>query len=119
VRVPPRAVAQAIRGVVKNALEASPPAAEVALRVEADAAEWRIVVRDAGPGMDRAVLARAGEPFFTTKGGGASSGRGMGLGLFLTRVVLERLGGALEIASQPGAGTAATLRLPRAALEVS
>jgi two-component system sensor histidine kinase RegB len=62
--------------------------------------------------MTPEVLARAGEPFFTTR----SAGRGLGLGLFLARVFAERSGGTLTIAS--GAGTTVTLDLPLAAPEV-
>ena len=47
------------------------------------------------------MLARAGEPFFTTKDGDGLA-RGMGLGLFLARVVLERLGGELALDSALG-----------------
>lgn len=68
----------------------------------------RIEVRDTGIGMPAEVLARAGEPFFTTK----EPGQGMGLGLFVARAVLERLGGKLELASTPGRGTTAVLTLP-------
>jgi two-component system, sensor histidine kinase RegB len=56
------------------------------------------------------VLARAGEPFFSTK----PTGVGMGLGLFLTRALAERLGGTLRLESMPGAGTSAMLELPGA-----
>ena len=63
---------------------------------------------DRGSGMAQAVLARAGEPFFTTK----EPGRGMGLGLFLTRTLVERLGGELLLSSEAGAGTRALVRLP-------
>jgi two-component system sensor histidine kinase RegB len=54
------------------------------------------------------VLARAGEPFVSTK----PSGAGMGLGLFLARTLAEGLGGRLIIESGPGGGTAAGLDLP-------
>jgi two-component system sensor histidine kinase RegB len=54
------------------------------------------------------VLARVGEPFFTTK----EPGRGMGLGMFLARAVLERLGGSLTLSSAVGVGTRAVLTLP-------
>ena len=67
-------------------------------------------VIDRGRGMDAAMLERVGEPFFTTK----PTGRGMGLGLFLTRTLVESLGGTLQLSSQPGQGTRAriALRLP-------
>jgi len=68
----------------------------------------RIVVADEGPGMSADVLARAGEPFFTTK----APGSGMGLGLFLARSLAEQLGGTLSLDSTTGRGTRATLELP-------
>jgi two-component system sensor histidine kinase RegB len=58
-------------------------------------------------------LARAGDPFFTTK----APGEGMGLGLFLTRTVLERIGGKLSLSSSPGQGTRATVQVPLARRE--
>ena len=106
--LPPRALAQALRGVVKNAQDASPPGAEVVVRAAAAAGGLVLEVADAGAGMPQEVLAHAGEPFFTTK----PPGQGMGLGLFLTRAVLERLGGRLTLDSAPGRGTVATLSVP-------
>jgi len=105
-----RSMAQAVRAVLKNALEASHGTADVLLRVGIDEQLWRIEVSDAGVGMAPDVLRHVGEPFFTTKG----PDRGMGLGLFLTRVVLERLGGRLEIQSVPDRGTTAVLVFPAA-----
>jgi two-component system sensor histidine kinase RegB len=106
-QVPRRAVAQALRAITKNALEASPASASVR-----DGGECRIEVRDQGGGMSEDVLARVGDPFFTTKHPGA----GMGLGVFLAQTVLARLGGGLELLSRPGAGTTARLRIPTDAL---
>ncbi len=106
--VPRRAVVQALRAVAKNALEASPKDTSVEVRAGLEGEEWRIHVRDHGPGMPDDVLARVGEPFFTTKG----PDRGMGLGVFLAQTVLCGLGGGLELRSRPGVGTTAELRLP-------
>jgi len=112
---PPRAVTQALRGVIENARHAAPLDGSVLLRVRADANGCRFEVRDDGPGMAPDVLSRAGEPFFTTK----PPGEGMGLGLFLTRAVVERLGGALELSSAPGRGTTTALVLPNGLHAVS
>jgi two-component system sensor histidine kinase RegB len=71
-----------------------------------------VTVEDAGPGMTAEVLARAVEPFFSTK----PPGKGMGLGLFLARTLAEGLGGELTIRSEPGAGATARLDLPRSRL---
>jgi two-component system sensor histidine kinase RegB len=60
--------------------------------------------------MTDEVLRRVGEPFFTTK----SPGEGMGLGLFLTRALVEQLGGQFHFTSRPGAGTEACIDLPAA-----
>jgi two-component system sensor histidine kinase RegB len=93
--------------LLKNARDASPPGRDVSLRVERDHDYVRFEVRDQGAGMEPAVLARVGEPFFTTK----PTGQGMGLGVFLARAVAERLGGRLSVASVVGKGTLASLSL--------
>lgn len=68
----------------------------------------RLSTADTGPGMDAATLARASEPFFTTK----PRGQGTGLGLAMARGFAEQSGGALQIESAPGAGTTVHLWLP-------
>jgi two-component system sensor histidine kinase RegB len=97
------ALIDALGNILDNAARAAPAPVEVTL--EATGPGLRIRVRDAGPGMSPEVLAAAGEPFFTTR----APGEGMGLGLFLTRSVLEAHGGALTLESPPGGGTVATL----------
>jgi PAS domain S-box-containing protein len=71
----------------------------------------RIRVTDTGEGMDSATLARAAEPFFTTK----EVGKGSGLGLSMAHGFAAQSGGALRIDSAPGQGTTVTLWLPEAA----
>jgi signal transduction histidine kinase len=71
----------------------------------------RIRLADTGDGMDAATLARAAEPFFTTK----EVGRGSGLGLSMAHGFAAQSGGALRIDSVPGDGTEVTLWLPEAA----
>jgi two-component system sensor histidine kinase RegB len=107
-QVPARALAEAIRGVLKNAQDASPAGADVALVVRRTGDAIDFSVADRGPGMPRAVLDRVGEPFFTTK----PLGRGMGLGLFLARTIVERVGGSLRLESIVGRGTTAIVRVP-------
>ncbi|HSY39267.1 MAG TPA: ATP-binding protein [Polyangia bacterium] len=108
--LPRHAFGQALRGLVDNARQASPPGAPVSLRVAAVDENRRLIfeIADRGPGISPDLLARVGEPFFTTK----PAGQGMGLGIFLARAIVERLGGELSIRSAPGAGTTATLWLP-------
>ena len=106
--VPARAIAEAIRGVLKNAQDASPAGAAVDLIVRRHEGAIDFAVEDRGPGMSSAMLERVGEPFFTTK----PLGRGMGLGLFLARSVVERIGGSLRLDSSVGRGTTAIVRVP-------
>jgi two-component system sensor histidine kinase RegB len=107
-RLPPRAVSQALRSLITNAQDASPPTAAVVVTVRSAAGAIELSIRDHGAGMPSEILARIGEPFFTTK----APGRGMGLGLFLARAVIEAVGGALEIESTAGAGTCVKVTLP-------
>ncbi|WP_256574685.1 ATP-binding protein [Pseudomonas sp. PA15(2017)] len=72
-----------------------------------------LCVADTGTGMDAATLARAVEPFFSTKG----VGKGTGLGLSMVHGLASQLNGALTIQSSPGLGTSVELWLPRSAAE--
>ena len=68
----------------------------------------RLSVSDTGVGMDDAIMARAVEPFFSTKG----IGQGTGLGLSMVHGLASQLGGALTINSKPAVGTCVELWLP-------
>lgn len=109
-RLPPRAVSQALRSLITNAQDASSASAStsVVVMVRGEGASLAITIRDRGGGIPADVLARIGEPFFTTK----APGRGMGLGLFLARAVIEGVGGTLQIDSEAGVGTSVRARLP-------
>jgi PAS domain S-box-containing protein len=73
----------------------------------------RLSVIDSGTGMDADTLARAMEPFFTTKG----VGKGTGLGLSMVEGLASQSGGQLLLKSQPGEGTSAEIWLPVASAE--
>ena len=68
----------------------------------------RLSVTDTGTGMDQSTLARAIEPFFSTKG----IGKGTGLGLSMVHGLALQLNGGLTISSRPGEGTTIDLWLP-------
>lgn len=106
--VPLVGLAQAIRGILQNALAASASIQRVRVTSDRFDGRMRLVVRDEGVGMPPTVLARVGDPFFTTK----EPGSGTGLGVFLARAVVERLGGRLTIESISGRGTTVTILLP-------
>ena len=100
-------ITQVVVNLVRNAAQASPPGGEVDVVVDADVAGGAIIrVVDRGAGMPAEVVARLGEPFFTTKE------RGSGLGLGISRRVVDEHGGTLAIRSTPGEGTEVVVTLP-------
>jgi len=66
----------------------------------------RIIIEDDGIGMTPETLARAFEPFYTTKA------KGTGLGLAICRRIVESHGGTISLESKPGRGTCVTVELP-------
>jgi len=107
-KLPPRAMAQALRSLVTNAQDASPTDGRVLVEASRKGDRLSLDVVDFGVGMPPEIVARIGEPFFTTK----SPGRGMGLGIFLARAVIESMGGTLSIDSRIGEGTRVSVVVP-------
>lgn len=112
VKVEPSKIQQALVNLVVNAIQAMqevPPERRV-LRLEtvidAPAREVLLHVRDKGPGIHPRRLERIWQSFFTTKK------HGTGLGLYITRTVIEDQGGRISVQSTPGEGTTFTVRLP-------
>jgi two-component system sensor histidine kinase RegB len=108
VLAPLHTLQQAITVLIRNAFDASPAEAPVELIIERVPGEVVISVVDHGHGMPADIVRRAGQPFFTTK----DPGKGMGLGLFLVRLVAERAGGRFVLNSTEGVGTRTQLHLP-------
>ncbi len=100
-------LAQVVINLVHNAALASAPGAAIEVAIAEDGADALVTVADHGVGMTADVLARLGEPFFTTRGA-----RGSGLGVGICRRIVEEHGGSLAFESTPGKGTTASVRLP-------
>ncbi|HET8724549.1 MAG TPA: ATP-binding protein [Anaeromyxobacteraceae bacterium] len=101
---------QVLSNLVQNAIEAVPDeTGRVRVRGRVEDGELVVSVKDNGPGIPPDVLQKLFTPFFSTKG----PGRGVGLGLTITRRVVQALGGTLQVASVVGEGTEFTARLPR------
>ncbi|RCS54787.1 sensor histidine kinase [Bremerella cremea] len=109
VKAPLHLLAQAIRGLVKNALDATPVGDSIDLRLNASEENLLLTIQDHGTGMPPHILARIGEPFFTTK----EPGSGTGLGVFLAKNVVEKLEGNVHIDSIADQGTTVTISIPR------
>ena len=104
------AIHQAVLNLLNNALDAvEPESGIVTLRCHFDVEADRVViaVADNGEGMSPAVKRQLFEPFHSTKGL-----RGTGLGLVVTKKVVDEHGGSIAVESQLGAGTTFTIQLP-------
>lgn len=105
----PSALSNALMNLCVNALDAMPDKGMLAFRSRAVAdGSVALEIEDSGEGMAPEVLARATEPFFTTK----PIGKGTGLGLSGVYGTMKAHGGSMEIHSEPGKGTTVTLRFP-------
>ena len=104
----PEKLHQAFMNLLLNAIQASPQGGrvQVATTFLPERGAVRIRFSDQGVGIPKEALARIFEPFFTTKGSGT------GLGLPITRKIVEGHGGTLEVESEPGGGTTFTVLLP-------
>jgi signal transduction histidine kinase len=104
---------QILLNLLSNAVKFTPEGGAVSLEVTApDADTIRFTVRDTGVGIDAKDLPRMMEPFVQAAGA-FHSHEGTGLGLPLAKKLTESLGGTLRLESAPGAGTTATIDLPR------
>lgn len=100
---------RALQNIIGNASEAlreTGGSVQVSLRHVGE--DVQIAVRDDGVGISEENLARLFQPYFTTK----ERGRGTGLGLFITRKIIEDHHGSIDIRSRPGEGTTVQIRLP-------
>ncbi|MFZ1614800.1 MAG: ATP-binding protein, partial [Holophaga sp.] len=103
------ALAHALMNLCVNAVDAMPPNGTLTLRTRnVDNAWIEVLVEDTGAGMSKQVLAKAMDPFFTTK----EVGKGTGLGLALVYRTIEAHRGQIDIQSAPEMGTRVSLRLP-------
>ncbi len=108
ITTPADALLRSLAIFIKNAFEASPPESSVALEMQRSGAGLHMRVRDQGSGMSPEVQTRLGEPFFTTK----EAGMGIGLGFFLARALIEKIGGRIEVTSELEKGTEISIDLP-------
>jgi len=99
---------QAFMNIILNGIQASPAGGKVlvATRFNRESGRIEIDFSDSGPGITVEAIAKIFEPFFTTKGGGT------GLGLPITKKIVEAHGGSVEVESEPGKGATFKVTLP-------
>ncbi|HEY8579805.1 MAG TPA: response regulator [Beijerinckiaceae bacterium] len=118
VQVDPNQLELALLNLAVNARDAMPSGGALSISAHVETIEakhglapgsyMRVRIQDTGIGMDEQTLAKATEPFFTTKG----VGKGTGLGLSMVHGLAAQSGGLLRIQSTPGQGTVVELWLP-------
>jgi len=101
---------QILFNIIKNAIEASPPSERVVIDASRTNQLLNICVHDHGHGIPQNLLPKIFEPFFTTKTGLKDGG--LGLGLAITKSIVESMNGSLELSSIPGKETLFKITLP-------
>jgi signal transduction histidine kinase len=107
VRLDPESLKQVFLNLILNAADAMPEGGRLSIARRDAGSHVELEISDTGRGIPKDVLARLGNPFYTTKA------QGSGLGLFLSRRLVESGGGTLSISSETGRGTTCVVRLPR------
>jgi len=111
-----RAVKQVLLNLLSNALKFTPRGGRVTVRAEVQmsgvAERLRVSVQDTGIGIAEEDLARLAQPFEQIESQHSKTQQGTGLGLALTKSLVEMHGGGLEMASERGAGTTVSFTLP-------
>jgi signal transduction histidine kinase len=108
-----RQLAIVFGNLIRNARDAMPQGGRLALTARLFDRDVAVTVTDTGHGIKKEVLGRIAEPLFSTKA------RGIGLGLAITRAILDKHGAQLAVVSEEGQGAAFTVRLPAAERPVS
>jgi signal transduction histidine kinase len=103
---------QVLLNLLSNAIKFTPPAGVVQVSASATAEEVTISVRDTGCGIAEADQARVFEKFEQVAGGRMRTAEGTGLGLALTKALVELHGGTIDLQSELGKGTTVTVKLP-------
>jgi signal transduction histidine kinase len=119
VRADAARVAQVLASYLSNALKYSAADQPVAVGLHTEGSGARVWVRDRGPGLPAAEQARIWERFYRVPGIGHQDGAsvGLGLGLHISRGIVERQGGQVGVASTPGDGAIFWFTVPLASHE--
>ena len=108
----PVALQRAFRNVLENAVKYTPDGGEIRIRAGAAGEHAYVVVKDSGIGMSPEERAKAFDYAFRGTGAVASGAPGKGLGLAVSREILEANGGKISLTSEAGFGSEVTMLLP-------
>ena len=108
----PEKLRQVLTNLVANAAKYSPDGGRIQVELEADESELRILVRDEGLGIAAADQSLIFERFYRADANMTRGVSGSGLGLYISRELVNRMGGAISVESQLGEGSTFTVTLP-------
>ncbi|WP_437771265.1 sensor histidine kinase [Arthrobacter sp. KNU40] len=108
----PLRLGQALDNLVSNAIKYSPGGGLVTIRAERNDGWVQLEVKDTGMGMTTDESARIFTRFFRTNAARQAAIPGVGLGLSITKSIVERHGGSISCSSEPGSGSTFTVALP-------
>ena len=101
-------MSQVFMNIMINAVQAMDDGGRLTIRTKADDGFCVVSIEDTGAGISRDIMSHIFDPFFTTKG----IGEGTGLGLSVSKGIVEQHGGMIEVDSEVGAGTTFKIKLP-------
>jgi len=105
--IDPDQLGEALENIILNAIQAMPEGGQLVIKSEVPGPKWVAVsFTDTGRGCSEENLRKLFEPLFTTRA------KGIGLGLAITKTVLEAYGGTINVQSEVGKGSTVTARLP-------
>jgi signal transduction histidine kinase len=114
VRLDPNRFLQVMANLLSNAIKHSPSGDKVTVSLRSAPGAVRVTVRDRGRGIDPAFRARMFEKFSQADGSDRRAQGGTGLGLYISRMLVERMGGRIAVEPASDAGTAFSVEFPLA-----
>jgi len=99
---------QVVLNLMNNAIDAIGKDGTISVKSTVGKSEIRLTIADSGPGIPESLQKKIFDPFFTTK----STGKGTGLGLWISYSIIEKMGGTLSLQSREGEGATFTIKLP-------
>ena len=108
----PQLIEDVLANLVDNALKYSPEGGKIGISGQADNRQIKITVSDQGLGIPQEVMKHLFTRFYRVDRGPSLTTKGLGLGLYICRVIIEAHGGTMEVSSQVGKGSQFTFSLP-------
>lgn len=106
------ALHEVINNLISNAIKYTNKGGKVTVSIKAEDTNYAVSVKDTGIGIPKSAMQHLFSKFYRVRGGLNSGSTGTGLGLFISKSIIERHGGTIRVESQEGAGSTFTFTLP-------